>query len=298
MNYWNPHGLKDADTGKELGYVNSFTNYQLSLYKNLLDRFSIYENTISIIIQGPLNYRSIKTIPNYLKYGEVVVSCWDNDNISMLDEYKNNIKIVVNKYSKLKGYLLSTNRRARPYILQNYTTLNGLKASSGHLSIKVRSDESYPILDPLISMLKFNRDSCDPNTKISNWFKIVTSNIYFRYDKECKFHPSDHIIAGSRTRLLSVFDKCLCKCFLKKGLNLKPEQLIAHSAIESYIDPLTKKHGFIDIHNSVSLMQKHFDIIRISNLPNCTWTSSYRKYRQLSGEEDWCHHINDLSLKG
>lgn len=298
MNYWNPHGLKDPYTGKELGYVNSFTNYQLSLYKNLLDRFSIYENTISIIIQGPLNYRSIKTIPNYLKYGEVVVSCWDNDDISMLDEYKNDIKIVVNKYSKLKGYLLSTNRRARPYILQNYTTLNGLKASSGYLSIKVRSDESYPILDPLISMLKLNRDSCDPNTKISNWFKIVTSNIYFRYDKECKFHPSDHIISGSRTRLISVFDNALSKCFLKKSLNLKPEQLIAHSAIESYIDPLTKKRGTVDIYNSVGLMKKHFDIIRISSLPNCIWTSSYRKYRELSGEEDWCHHINDLSLKG
>lgn len=127
MNHWNPHGLKDPDTGKELGYVNSFTNYQLSLYKNLLDRFSIYENTVSIIIQGPLNHRSIKTIPNYLKYGEVVVSCWENDNISMLDEYKNDIKIVINKYSKLKGSLILTNRRARPYILQNYTTSMVLK---------------------------------------------------------------------------------------------------------------------------------------------------------------------------
>ena len=298
MNHWNPHGLNDPHTGKELGYVNSFTNYQLSLYKNLLDRFSIHENTISIIIQGPLNHRSIKTIPDYLKYGEVVVSCWDNDNISMLEEYKNEIKIVINKYSKLKGSLILTSRRARPYILQNYTTLNGLKASSGYLSIKVRSDESYPILGPLISMLKINRDSCNPNTKISNWFKIVTSNIYFRYDKECKFHPSDHIIAGSRTRLISVFERALARCFLKKGLNLRPEQLIAYSAIESYFDPSTKKQESIDIHNSVGLMQKHFDIIRISNLPNCTWTSSYRKYRDLSREEDWCHHINDLSLKG
>lgn len=294
MNPWNPHGIKDSCTNKELGYVNSFDNFKISLYKKLLDKFSILENKISIIIQGPLNHRSINTIPNYLKYGEVIVSCWDNDNLALLDQYKNDIKIVINKYSKLNGYLMSTNRRARPYILQNYTTFNGLKLASGYFSIKTRSDESFPELNSLICMLKTNRDSHDPITKTSNWFKIITSNIYFRYDRQYKFHPSDHIIAGSTTRLRSVFDKCLSKCYLKQNLNLKPEQLIAHSVIESYYDPVLKKRGFVDTHNSVNLMKKHFDIIRISSLPKCIWTSSYRKYRELSSEEDWCHDINTI----
>lgn len=294
MNPWNPHGIKDSCTNKELDYVNSFDNFKISLYKKLLDKFSVLENKISIIIQGPLNHRSINTIPDYLKYGEVIVSCWDNDNLELLDQYKNDIKIVINKYSKLNGYLISTNRKARPYILQNYTTLNGLKLASGYFSIKTRSDESFPKLNSLISMLKTNRDSYDPITKTSNWFKIITSNIYFRYDRQYKFHPSDHIIAGSTIRLRSVFDKCLCKCYLKQNLNLKPEQLIAHSVIESYYDPTLKRRDFVDTHNSVNLMKKHFDIIRISSLPTCTWTSSYRKYRELSSEEDWCHDINTI----
>jgi hypothetical protein len=93
MNIWNPHRLKDKD-GNELNFVPSFTNDFISLQKNILKRFEKTENTVSIIIQGPLNNRSINTIDEYLKYGEVVVSCWDNNDISKLDKYKDKIKIV------------------------------------------------------------------------------------------------------------------------------------------------------------------------------------------------------------
>ena len=66
----------------------------LPFLKRLLPKFDKLERTVSIIIQGPLNARSIKTIDSYLSYGEVIVSCWDTDDLSALEEYKDKIKII------------------------------------------------------------------------------------------------------------------------------------------------------------------------------------------------------------
>ena len=250
-----------------------------------------YIETVSIIIQGKLNKRSINTIPEYLKYGEVIVSCWDNDDLSMLSKYKDKIKIVINKYSNAKTKQKKTGSQA-PWIFQNLTTLNGLKAANGYFCIKLRSDESYPILDPLISKLKNNRDTKDPNTNLYKHHKIITSNIYFRYDRENKFHPSDHIIAGTKSRMLESFN--LSKIYCYKPSTKFPEQLIAHAIINSYLDPVSKQKDTVKDKYSKELMKKHFDIIRIKDLPNHIWTSSYRKYDPLYSEEDWCHDVNSI----
>jgi hypothetical protein len=250
-----------------------------------------YIETVSIIIQGKLNKRSIDTIPEYLKYGEVIVSCWENDDLSMLDKYKDKIKIIVNKYSSAKTKQKKTGSQA-PWIFQNLTTLNGLKVANGYLCIKLRSDESYPVLDPLINKFKYNRDTKDPSTNLYNHNKIITSNIYFRNDRHSKFHPSDHIIAGTKNRMLESFKLSNTYCY--KPHTEFPEQLIAHAVINSYIDPILKKTNKANLQNSKELMKKHFDIIRIRDLPNHVWTSSYRKYDALYNEEDWCHDINSI----
>ena len=130
MKNWNPHDLKDSNTGERLGYVNEFTNFQLSLQKNLLKRFEELENKISIIIQGPLNHRSINTIPNYLNYGEVIVSCWDSDDTNILKPFEDRIKLVINKYSEAEPFAFKTKTK-NPMVYQNITTLNGLKNASG-----------------------------------------------------------------------------------------------------------------------------------------------------------------------
>jgi len=293
MKNWNPHNIKDSQSGELLGYVDDFTNLKLTLYKNLLEKFEKIENTISIIIQGPLNDRSIQTIPKYLKYGEVIFSCWDNDDISRLDQYKNQIKIIVNNYHDVISKARRTNQK-NPLILQNYTTLKGLQQSKSYFAIKTRSDESYPNLDSLINLLKKNRDTKDPKTGIYDCYKIITSNIYFRYDKQCKFHPSDHLIAGKTSRMLDIFKNSFSRCCLGQIHGLDPEQVIGQSVIETYFDPILKFRDRPNPHRSIEQMKKHFDIIRIRDLPQCTWTSSYRKYDALTGEEDWCHHINEI----
>lgn len=269
-----------------LNFICNQNQKLLKFYKKLLKSVEAYEQSISIIIQGPLNLRSIEAIPDYIKYGEVIVSCWDTDDISLLDKYKDKIKIIVNKYSDALPFARKTHL-TNPIILQYHSAYNGIKKSSGNFCIKLRSDERFPNLDNLIKKLISNRDS-------ENWFKIITSNIYFRYDKQKKFHPSDHIVAGCKTRMKEIYKKCLFKC--KHGFynNIGPEQLLGICTIETYFDKNNKTWDRAIPEHSVSLMQKHFDIIKISDLPNRIWTSSYRKYAKLTQEEDWCHYINHL----
>jgi len=289
MNRWNPHKLKDQ-SGKELNYVPSFTNFAITLQKNLLKRFKKSEDQVSIIIQGPLHLRSINTIPQYLEYGEVIVSCWDNDNLNLIEKYKDKITLVINDFKKASKLSVRSGAK-NPYIFQNYSTLEGLKAAKNFLSIKFRSDESYPVIDPILKKIKENRDS--KNEKgIYNWFKLVTSNIYFRFDNEIKFHPSDHFVGGQTSRMIKVFEKSTELSSIPTKLS--PEQIICKAALETYFDPIKNRRDKFDYTKSVELMQKHFDIIRINSLPNRIWTSSYRKYDALRSEERWCHNIKEL----
>jgi len=268
-------------------HISKTNKWLLEFYKNLLPKVEALEDTFSIIIQGPLNQRSIKTIPEYTKYGKVIVSCWDNDNLSLLDSYKNDIKIIINKYSDVLPHAKKTHLK-NPIILQYYNTSNALKECDTYFAIKLRSDESYPNLDAIVQKLRHNRDS--HNT----WFKIVTSNIYFRFDNQVKFHPSDHIVAGLTSRMKEIFQHAFNKCKHQKIGRLGPEEILGISSIETYFDPKLKKRDVADKSKSIELMKKHFDIIRIIDLPKRTWTSSYRKYDSLRAEEDWCHHINDI----
>lgn len=292
MNPWNPHKLK-SQSGEDLNYVPSFTNFLISFKKNLLKRFKESEDKVSIIIQGPLHIRSINTIPQYLKYGEVIVSCWDNDDLNLIEKYKDKITLVVNDFRKASKLSVKSGAK-NPYIFQNYSTLQGLKAAGNFLAIKFRSDESYPVIDPILRKIKENRDS--KNEKgIYNWFKLVTSNIYFRFDNEIKFHPSDHFIGGQRNRMIQVFKKSTE--LASQPTKLSPEQVICKAALETYLDPINKCYDKFDYSRSVQLMQKHFDIVRINSLPNHIWTSSYRKYDALRAEEIWCHNIKELLRK-
>jgi hypothetical protein len=289
MNRWNPHKLKDQ-SGKELNYVPSFTNFAITLQKNLLKRFEKSEDQVSIIIQGPLHLRSINTIPQYLEYGEVIVSCWDNDNLNLIEKYKDKITLVINDFKKASKLSVRSGAK-NPYIFQNYSTLEGLKAAKNFLSVKFRSDESYPVINPILKKIKENRDS--KNEKgIYNWFKLVTSNIYFRFDNEIKFHPSDHFVGGQTSRMIKVFEKSTELSSIPTKLS--PEQIICKAALETYFDPIKNSCDQFDYTKSVELMQKHFDIIRINSLPNRIWTSSYRKYDALRSEERWCHNIKEL----
>jgi hypothetical protein len=260
--------------------------WYISFLKSILAKFEKQEKTVSIIIQGPLKKRSIQTIPDYLRYGQVIVSCWENNDLSMLDDHINDITLVVNKYTDLTNCYKNPGPQA-PWIYQHHTTLSGLKFATGYSCIKVRSDESYPDLDALIKKLSSNR-SCRKTEK-----KIITSNIYFRFDREIKFHPSDHIVAGPTYRMKSCFERA--KLISSKKTEIEfAEQVLARGVIETSNLPISKKLKTLNGKNSKEIMKEHFDIIRIRDLKKHIWTSSFRKYDPLYSEEIWCNDISEI----
>ena len=117
-------------------HISSWDRFKYRFFKDYLKRLEKIENSLSIVIQGPLNSRSIKTIPHYLKYGEVIVSCWETDDTKLLEPYIDQIKLVVNKYSSVKGHPSKPGSQA-PWIYQHHTTLNGIRASSSYSIIKL-----------------------------------------------------------------------------------------------------------------------------------------------------------------
>ena len=266
--------------------------WRIKFLKELQERFIKLERTVSIVIQGPLHERSIKTIPAYLKYGDVIVSCWDKDDLSLLNEHKDKIKIVINKRSEVPHSRLRSFGRhgPNPWILQSYSTYQGIKEAKGFFVIKVRSDEAYPDLDAIIQKLYFW------NEETSHYIKIITSDIYFRFNKDEPYHPSDHIIAGKRRQLERGFEKAIFNSRAEIGKKYDfPEQVICMSIIESIWDNENKRYVVPSREHSKKIMQKYFDIVPIRLLKDFEWSSSYRKYESLKQPEaGWCQDINAI----
>ena len=220
----------------------------------------------------------------YKNFGNLFISYWDGDDESILSDLKKEDAVTLvknNRKSVPKSITKRGSRGASPWILQNYTTLEGLKKSTGYKSIKVRSDEIYPNLEKLAKILDKTMDDTPK--------KFITSDIFFRKDDHEKFHPSDHIIAGRTDRLKRGFQRAVVACCTKLGLRNKfPEQLICRSLLEGNdIQPVDYK--------SKKIMQENFEIVPIETMENSIWTCSYRKYDELrSPEIGWVKNIKEI----
>lgn len=276
-------------------------------WTKLLESSIKFEASTSIIIQGPLHARMKDSIPQYLdivkRYqhkikklknnpyskeslkGNLIISYWENDNESIIKEYKDNEDIVFikNKFSDIKNTpTRKTYRGAAPWAYQNYSCLQGCKASSGHLCVKTRSDEFYPSLSKFIDYM-IRENEANPS------MPFVTCNIYARKDSIEKFHPSDHIIGSTTNRMLNGFRESYNKSQSKTHPSIKfPEQLICRSLLNSI--------GVEDKdYKSAKIMKEYFRIYPIKNMPNSTWTCSNSGYKALSNPEPgWIDSIDDI----
>ena len=277
--------------------------WYLSFLKSMLPKMEALENSLSIIIQGPINERMRESIPIYLKLiksrqylskalernpfsndkimGNLVISCWDNDNLELIKDLINDpsITLVLNKYEDLPRYEKKLGSRgASPWVFQNYTTRNGLKVATGNISIKVRSDEVYSQLEVFAKEI------------FKEYGKIFTSDICFRKDQEEKFHISDHIIGAPTCTMLSAFETAVYMCDTPFADGVKfPEQLICRAFLKNKGEDLSKTH------KSKEVMKRNFRIIPIIRLGEITWTCSYRRYRPLRSQESgWLQNINQI----
>ena len=171
---------------------------------------------LTILIQGPLKEDSacLDFIENYQKYGNVVVSCYD-DNHKGIHKVTNQFKDVdilcantevTDEFSKGIGLCEDST-----FIWALYTMLRGLHHINSKYTLKVRTDEGYEHLDDFINMF------------LNNDEKVICGNIFHKI-KKYKLHMGDHIFIG-KTKVLLEAVQNLFFMYLKHDL-FKPDETL------------------------------------------------------------------------
>jgi len=201
---------------------------------------------ITFVIQGKAHINSILNVENYLKYGKVVFSCYENDDPKLLEiiedlcETKPDVRIVKNRFPPpFQNFELYNRQNA---FLQGYSSLNGLKIVDTEYAIKIRSDEYYENFSNFISSM------------ISCPEKYTTINFIFRKDECYKFHPSDHLF-GCKTEIL-------LKCFEILMQRFIFEQTLP-AEVRIFISFLRAKNVLIDLNNSKQITRDNSQIVNL-----------------------------------
>lgn len=231
---------------------------------------------VSIIIHGPLSTNTLSTVHKYYLNHKIVICCPQPEQnqysiFEELEEISNipNTSITIVTYDKDIVSSFYNNHYNRWYHF--FSVDLALQYCYTDYTLKMRSDEYYSDLSPFYKAM------------IENPSKIVTSDIYFRQNSICPFHPSDHIVGGKTNIMKKIFQgaKMLCESFEElttnnfiksKSLNpftLTPEQMIGIPAILSILS----KNDIEDMSN-IEIMKKVFHIIKAPDLGTIIVNSS------------------------
>jgi hypothetical protein len=209
---------------------------------------------VTLIIQGRLYQDSYDFyIKNYTQC-PVIISTWADCKIDF-SNIPNNFIVI------LAPLPLDSGKQNINY--QLVSTLNALKRVTTPLVIKIRGDEYYSNIESIYNQIKMEQN------------KIHTASIFFRAWQFAEYHISDHIIAGTKERVMLMFKETK-KNFDTGEMNISkwklegkfhrwitteaPEERITKSYLNS-IDPFR-----YDIIDGVILMKEHFDILDITKL--------------------------------
>jgi len=209
---------------------------------------------VTLIIQGRLYQDSYDFyIKNYTQC-PVIISTWTDCKIDF-SNIPNNFIVI------LAPLPLDSGKQNINY--QLVSTLNALKRVTTPLVIKIRGDEYYSNIESIYNQIKMEQN------------KIHTASIFFRAWQFAEYHISDHIIAGTKERVMLMFKETK-KNFDTGEMNISkwklegkfhrwitteaPEERITKSYLNS-IDPFR-----YDIIDGVILMKEHFDILDITKL--------------------------------
>jgi hypothetical protein len=209
---------------------------------------------VTLIIQGRLYQDSYDFyIKNYTQC-PVIISTWTDCKIDF-SNIPNNFIVI------LAPLPLDSGKQNINY--QLVSTLNALKRVTTPLVIKIRGDEYYSNIESIYNQIKMEQN------------KIHTASIFFRAWQFAEYHISDHIIAGTKERVMLMFKETK-KNFDTGEMNISkwklegkfhrwitteaPEERITKSYLNS-IDPFR-----YDIMDGVILMKEHFDILDITKL--------------------------------
>jgi len=198
----------------------------------------------TFIIQGPANGISISNIFNLLKFGKVIISCYDTDNLEKYD-IPSEVKIIRNPFPTGHLFLDPAINRQNAF-LHAYTTFSGLNCVDTEFAIKLRADEYFEDFSFFIERMKQFPQ------------KYTTINFIIRKDSIIKFHPCDHIFGASARLLKNAFHILFYKN-LTHHVHLSMEPKIFLSFLEA-------KGIQIQWENSKQLMKENCQIVNLRNM--------------------------------
>jgi hypothetical protein len=209
---------------------------------------------VTLIIQGRLYQEAYDFYVENYKQCPVIISTWTDCKIDFSNIPNNFIVILAPLPSEAGKQNIN---------YQLVSTLNALKRVTTPLVIKIRGDEYYSNIESIYNKIKMEQN------------KIHTAPIFFRAWQFAEYHISDHIIAGTKERVLLMFKETK-KNFDTGELGTSkwklegkfhrwipteaPEERITKSYLNA-IDPFR-----YDIVDGVMLMKEHFDILDITKL--------------------------------
>ena len=144
---------------------------------------------ITILIQGPANPISLNNIDVYKQYGDVIVSCWEDEKTSMIPPE-------VERYVyPLPDISLTTGIAPNSTFYWAVCSMdNGFKEVQTPYVIKTRSDEQFKNLNPFIERFMKNKEL------------FVCGNIFAKPWAIEPYHIGDHIFMGQTHLLLKGVD--------------------------------------------------------------------------------------------
>ena len=168
---------------------------------------------LTILIQGPLNSISVDKIDHYLQYTDhIVFSAWSNFgelSLEALEKLKDKVTIILQPMP-LIGNCACCNKRmltaqgTSTFAWALCTTYTGLQNCNTENVLKLRSDEYYGNLGPIINL--FNKERS----------KIVCGNIFSRVWSDRPYHIGDHIFISNTKKMLNSYKMLVAKSLLIK----------------------------------------------------------------------------------
>jgi len=201
----------------------------------------------TVLIQGPLNPESQGAIENYKKYGDVVISSWDDSKLPSIPEGLLYISKPVPDRKSGVGF-----DRSSTWYWALHSQKNGFDVIESEYTIKVRSDERCLNLNPFVDTLLENPD------------KLVCGNIFAKKWDATPYHIGDHIYAVKTDKMRRALswladmyaERRPLEGWAVQGPNTA-EQVLAHSFIHA------NRVGEVDLSKKETMLE-NFHVVDIN----------------------------------
>ena len=229
---------------------------------------------LSILIQGPASPESdgFKILNKYKEHGNILVSCYEEDETQFLSEF-DFVEVIKSETpileEKVGVYHDST------FYFALYTTFKGLQKIKSEYTLKIRSDEYFSNLNPIIECISKN-----PN-------KLVCGNIFYKPWRINPFHMGDHIFACKTKTLLESYQRLLDMYDKKANL----DDIFSQTAIGNSAESVLCKSILFSIDPANFLTENCFrnNVVKVDiNLMSpflCKWQHGHMIFRSNFAEE-------------